>query len=83
MSLAGDVAELERDLERCRTRLRNVDAAQAELARRMYRRGYLAGRAAARRGAPAETAPERHARGDLRRLLERTRDTFGNATPTP
>ena len=42
---------------------------ERETARVMYRRGYLAGHAARRRGAPAVTNPERHARGELRELL--------------
>lgn len=42
---------------------------QTTIARRMYRRGYLTGRASVRRGAPAVSCPERYARGDVRQIL--------------
>jgi hypothetical protein len=45
---------------------------ERDIARRMYRRGYLAGRAAQRRGAMVITNPERHARGELREILAMT-----------
>lgn len=61
--VAALMDEIEAKLER-----RYVER-EAEIARTMYRKGYRAGRAAVRRGAPAVTNPERHARGDLRRML--------------
>lgn len=44
-------------------------AGRPEVARLAYRRGYLTGRAAKRRGAPANPSPEYHARGFLRQLM--------------
>lgn len=57
--LAARVAQLE-DLH---------DRELSEKLRAAYRRGYLTGRAAKRRGAGAVTNPERAARGDLGRML--------------
>jgi hypothetical protein len=48
---------------------RRATEREADLARRMYRKGYLAGRSSQKRGQVQVTNPERHARGDDRRLL--------------
>lgn len=69
MSVTEQVAALEAEVVRLRAIQANVDGHVADVARRMYRRGYLAGRAAQRRGAALTTAPERHARGELRTML--------------
>lgn len=45
------------------------DAVYREVVRKAYRRGYLAGRGAQRRGAPAVTNPERHARTWVREAI--------------
>lgn len=66
--LADAVALLEAERDHLAARVRELEAHQSDVARRMYRRGYLAGRAAQRRGAPAVTNPERHARGEAREL---------------
>lgn len=66
---AKAVAALIEDIER-RAEARHVER-EAEIARRMYRRGYHAGRASARRGAPAVTNPESAAQGELRDILDR------------
>lgn len=71
MSLASQVAELEAEVVRVRAMIADQVQREADIARRMYRRGYNAGHAAGRRGAPAGPHPERLARGDLRILLER------------
>jgi hypothetical protein len=42
---------------------------EGEAIRAAYRRGYYAGRASQRRGAPAIDDPERHARGWIREVL--------------
>lgn len=42
---------------------------EADMIRRAYRRGYIAGRASQRRGAPAVTNPERAARTWVRETL--------------
>jgi hypothetical protein len=42
---------------------------EQEVARMMYRRGYLAGRNSKRRGDLAVSNPERLARGEARRLM--------------
>lgn len=69
MRLADHVSMLEDERDRLLVRVAELQRRQADVARRIYRRGYLAGRAAQRRGAPLTTAPERHARGELRQLL--------------
>jgi hypothetical protein len=63
------VAELERENDLLRAELERLTTRSADIGRRLYRRGYLAGRAAQRRGAVRETAPERHARGWAREML--------------
>lgn len=68
-SLSGAVALLEAELDDLRARLVEVTEREQDIVRRMYRRGYLAGRAAQRRGAPVVTNPERHARTELREML--------------
>lgn len=69
MSLAESVAVLEAERDQLAARLAEVEQREQDIARRMYRRGYIAGRAAKRRGAPLVTNPERHARGEIRGLL--------------
>jgi hypothetical protein len=69
MTLADAVALLEAERDDLRARVAVVTGRERDIARRMYRRGYLAGRAAQRRGAPAITNPERHARTELREIL--------------
>lgn len=68
-SLTGAVALLEAERDDLRARLVEVTEREQDIARRMYRRGYIAGRAAQRRGAPPITNPERHARTELREIL--------------
>ena len=50
-------------------RLEAVIAENQRVVRLIYRRGYWAGRCAARRGAVAVTNPESAARGETRRML--------------
>jgi hypothetical protein len=66
---ADDREAVERERDEWRKRAEDAEARQQDVARTMYRRGYLAGRASQRRGDPAVTNPERHARGEARRLL--------------
>jgi hypothetical protein len=66
---ADDLEAVERERDEWRKRAEDAEAQQQEIARTMYRRGYLAGRSSQRRGDPAVTNPERHARGEARRLL--------------
>lgn len=68
-ALGDAVALLEAERDDLRARLAVVTEREQDIARRMYRRGYLAGRAAQRRGTPAVTNPERHARTELREIL--------------
>ena len=69
MSISAQVAELETELKVLRAELDRLYAREAEIGRKLYRRGYLAGRAAQRRGAPLTTAPERYARGWARETI--------------
>lgn len=62
---AYDMEQLEAE----RDQWRRVAQEAQEMGVTMYRKGYLAGRAAKRRGDPAVTNPERHARSETRRLL--------------
>jgi hypothetical protein len=72
------VAQLARERDEFARQVAILDAKLIELTDRMlegeairaaYRRGYFAGRAAQRRGAPAIENPERHARGWIRQAL--------------
>lgn len=67
---AVDIERLEHENAELCTRLNTAERDHAELIRRTYRKGYFAGRSASKRGAVCETAPERHARGEVRALLE-------------
>jgi hypothetical protein len=69
VSLANAVAKLESERDELAGRLQRLAGVDAEVVRRVYRRGYWAGRSAQRRGRGIETAPERHARGEIRALL--------------
>lgn len=69
VSLADAVALLEAERDALRDEVKRLREREVEIGRKLYRRGYLAGRAAVRRGAPRETAPERHARGWAREML--------------
>jgi hypothetical protein len=66
MRTSQDVLTLIDELER---RIRQQDHREAEVGRTMYRRGYLAGRAAQRRGAAVVPDPESRARGTAREML--------------
>ena len=68
-SISAAVAELELERDRLQARVDTLERRQADIGRKLYRRGYLAGRAAQRRGAPLTTAPERHARGWAREAI--------------
>jgi len=77
-ALVAQVAQLAREREQLARQVAILDAKLIELTDRMlegeairaaYRRGYFAGRAAQRRGAPAIEDPERHARGWIRQAL--------------
>lgn len=70
MSLASQVAALEAERDELARRLAGHDRHTADVATRMYRRGYHAGYTVASRGAPAVTNPERNARGELRQMLK-------------
>jgi hypothetical protein len=77
-ALVAEVAQLARERDEFARQIAILDAKLIELTDRMlegeairaaYRRGYFAGRAAQRRGAPAVDDPERHARGWIRKAL--------------
>jgi hypothetical protein len=77
-ALVAQVAQLARERDEFARQVAILDAKLIELTDRMlegeairaaYRRGYFAGRAAQRRGAPAVEDPERHARGWIRKAL--------------
>lgn len=77
-ALVSQVAQLARERDEFARQVAILDAKLIELTDRMlegeairaaYRRGYFAGRAAQRRGAPAVDDPERHARGWIRQAL--------------
>ena len=65
--------ELLDELETLRQRVRDLETHQADITRRVYRRGYGAGYWAGRRGQTRVSSPERNARGETRRLLAGTR----------
>jgi hypothetical protein len=76
--LVAQVAQLARERDEFARQVAILDAKLIELTDRMlegeairaaYRRGYFAGRASQRRGAPAVDDPERHARGWIREVL--------------
>lgn len=78
IDVVAQVAEVVRERDELARRVRILDAKllevtdpryEGDLVRRAYRRGYLAGRAAQRRGAPAVTNPERAARGWVRQAV--------------
>jgi len=77
-ALVAQVAQVAREREQLARQVAILDAKLIELTDRMldgeairaaYRRGYYAGRASQRRGAPATPNPERHARGWIREAL--------------
>ena len=77
-ALVAEVAQLVRERDEFARQVAILDAKLIELTDRMlegeavraaYRRGYYAGRASQRRGAPAVPDPERHARGWIREAL--------------
>jgi hypothetical protein len=77
-ALVTQVAQLARERDEFARQIAILDAKLIELTDRMlegeairaaYRRGYFAGRASQRRGAPAVDEPERHARGWIREAL--------------
>jgi ribosomal protein L13 len=77
-ALVAEVAQLVRERDEFARQVAILDAKLIELTDRMlegeavraaYRRGYYAGRASQRRGAPAVPDPERHARGWIREVL--------------
>jgi hypothetical protein len=66
---AEDMEELEARNAELAGQLAIAQRSAATNLRSVYRRGYSAGYGAGRRGAVLETAPERHARGELREAL--------------
>jgi hypothetical protein len=68
LGLMAERDRLEVEVAELRARLALVPA-EADVVRRAYRRGYLTGRAAQRRGEPAVTNPERQARGWVRQAV--------------
>jgi hypothetical protein len=77
-ALVAAVAQLARERDELARRVAILDAKlvevtnwhhEREAVRAAYRRGYFAGRAAQRRGAPAVSDPERRARGWVREAL--------------
>jgi hypothetical protein len=77
-ALVAQVAQLAHERDEFARQVAILDAKLIELTdlmlndgaiRAAYRRGYHAGRAAQRRGAPAVDDPERHARGWIRKAL--------------
>jgi hypothetical protein len=77
-ALVAQVAQLARERDDFARQVAILDAKLIELTDQMlkdeairaaYRRGYFAGRASQRRGAPAVDEPERHARGWIREAL--------------
>lgn len=71
-SLPVAVARVIRERDDALRRLHALEVRLPDIARRMYRRGYFAGRRAAQRGAPVVTNPERKARGWAREVLGMT-----------
>jgi hypothetical protein len=80
MTLAESVAELERERNRLARQVQILNDKllevtdpkyEASIVRRAYRRGYLSGRAAQRRGAVAVTNPEKYARTWVREMVGR------------
>jgi hypothetical protein len=76
VSVVDDVRNLVLEVDRLRVEnaaLRGDLAAhagrQVEVVRMVYRRGYRAGWTARRQGREHTTAPERHARTEVRRML--------------
>lgn len=72
--LVDAIALLEAERDALLADNRQLREHEADMIRRAYRRGYLAGRAASRRGAPAVTNPERNARGWVRETLSQGAD---------
>ena len=77
-ALVAQVAQLARERDEFARQVAILDAKLIQLTDQMlkdeairaaYRRGYFAGRASQRRGAPAVDDPERHARGWIREAL--------------
>lgn len=78
MGIVAQVAQLVRERDELARRIAILDAKLIEVTdqsreshaiREAYRRGYFAGRASERRGAPAVPDPECHARGWVREVL--------------
>ena len=68
-SVVEAVMRLQIERDEALARLAEAEKREQDIARRMYRRGYIAGRAAKRRGAPAVTNPERNGRRETREIL--------------
>lgn len=68
-SVVEAVLRLQMERDEAVGRLADAQQREQDIARRFYRRGYVAGRAAKRRGAPALTNPERHGRRETREIL--------------
>lgn len=69
LNLAAAFEQLEQERDELARRLFRLEAIWPDKIRGSYRRGYLAGRSAQRRGAPAVTNPERSARGWVREAV--------------
>jgi hypothetical protein len=67
--LAARVALLEAERNALAAEITGLREHEIAIARKLYRRGYRTGWAAARRGAAPQTAPDRHARGWAREML--------------
>lgn len=68
--LADRLLDLAVEAERLE-RLKRLEERFPELVRQAYRRGYLAGRASQRRGAPVAPSPEQTARGWVRKVCSK------------
>lgn len=68
-SVVEAVMRLQIERDEALVRLAEAEQREQDIARRMYRRGYLAGRAAKRRGEPAVTNPESRGRRETREML--------------
>jgi hypothetical protein len=69
MSLGSQVAELEAEVMALRSEVFHLRAANADVGRKLYRRGYETGYAAGERKADRVTNPERNARGWARQVM--------------
>ena len=67
--MEAEVAHLRRETFRLTVEAKAAERERAEEIRRVYRRGSRAGWGAKKHGRTCETAPERHARTDIREAL--------------